>query len=85
VSAYPIFPVRKCPHRTVNDDVMFVARDCKAVSGGNFHGEPIAMAMEFLKVAVTELGNIAERRVFQLTETIGSRPRMVRSTRCPAS
>jgi histidine ammonia-lyase len=45
----------------------YVERKCKAVSGGNFHGEPIAMAMDFLKVAIAELGNIAERRIFQLT------------------
>src|SRR5699024_10866320 len=36
------------------------------ISGGNFHGQPIAFAMDFLKVAVAELANISERRVERL-------------------
>lgn len=44
------------------------SRTYKAVSGGNFHGEPIAMAMDFLGIAITELGNIAERRIFMLMD-----------------
>ncbi|MGM9862406.1 MAG: aromatic amino acid lyase, partial [Muribaculaceae bacterium] len=36
------------------------------VSAGNFHGEPIALPMDFLAVAVAELGNISERRTYQL-------------------
>lgn len=44
------------------------SRDYKTVSCGNFHGEPLAMAMDFLSIAMTELGNIAERRIFLLTE-----------------
>lgn len=35
----------------------------KVISGGNFHGEPIAFAMDFLGIAMSELGNICERRV----------------------
>ena len=42
-------------------------RSYKTMSGGNFHGEPIAMAMDFLSIALTELGSIAERRMFMLT------------------
>lgn len=36
------------------------------VSAGNFHGEPIALPMDFLAVAIAELGNISERRTYQL-------------------
>ncbi|MGP4059105.1 histidine ammonia-lyase [Halobacillus sp. H74] len=36
------------------------------VSGGNFHGQPIALAMDFLKIAMSELANISERRVERL-------------------
>ena len=36
------------------------------VSAGNFHGEPIAVPMDFLAVAVSELGSISERRIFRL-------------------
>ena len=36
-------------------------------SGGNFHGQPMALAMDFLKIAVAEMGNISERRIEKLT------------------
>lgn len=36
------------------------------ISGGNFHGQPIALAMDFMKIAVAELANISERRVERL-------------------
>jgi histidine ammonia-lyase len=42
-------------------------RDYKTMSGGNFHGEPIAMAMDFLGIALTDLGNLSDRRMFTLT------------------
>ncbi len=35
-------------------------------SAGNFHGQPIALAMDFLAIALAELGNISERRTYQL-------------------
>ncbi len=38
------------------------------LSGGNFHGEPLAIAMDYLAFAVAELGNISERRVMRLTD-----------------
>ena len=34
--------------------------------GGNFHGQPIALAMDFLSIAISELGNISERRIERL-------------------
>jgi len=40
----------------------------KVVSGGNFHGEPVALAMDFMKIAVAEIGSISERRLAQLTD-----------------
>ncbi len=36
------------------------------VSGGNFHGQPLAIALDYLCIALAELGNISERRTFQL-------------------
>ncbi len=36
------------------------------LSGGNFHGQPLALALDFLAIAVAELGNISERRTYQL-------------------
>ncbi len=39
-----------------------------ALSGGNFHGEPLAIAYDHLALAMTELGNISERRLNRLTD-----------------
>lgn len=36
------------------------------LSGGNFHGQPLAMALDYLAIAVSELGSISERRTYQL-------------------
>lgn len=36
------------------------------ISAGNFHGQPIALPMDFLAIAVSELGNISERRIYKL-------------------
>lgn len=37
-----------------------------AISGGNFHGQPLALTLDFLCIALAELGSIAERRIFWL-------------------
>jgi histidine ammonia-lyase len=39
-----------------------------ALSGGNFHGEPIGLGMDYLAIAITELAAISERRIFRLTD-----------------
>lgn len=44
---------------------VFVDAD-KVISGGNFHGQPIAIPMDYLAIALHELGNISERRTYQL-------------------
>jgi histidine ammonia-lyase len=38
------------------------------ISGGNFHGEPLALAFDYLTIALAELGNISERRIMRLTD-----------------
>ena len=38
------------------------------LSGGNFHGEPVAIAMDYLAMTLVELGNISERRITRLTD-----------------
>lgn len=40
----------------------------EAVSGGNFHGEPIGVALDFLGIALSEIASISERRIFRLTD-----------------
>jgi histidine ammonia-lyase len=43
-------------------------RDYKSISGGNFHGEPIALAMDFLGIALVDLASMSERRMFMLND-----------------
>ncbi len=38
------------------------------LSGGNFHGQPIALAMDFLTIALSEIGNVSERRINRLVD-----------------
>jgi histidine ammonia-lyase len=41
--------------------------DDEVVSGGNFHGQPLGLAADYLKLPLAEIGALAERRVFRLT------------------
>lgn len=43
-------------------------RNYKAISGGNFHGAPLAYAMDFLSIVMTDLGSLSERRTFRLMD-----------------
>jgi histidine ammonia-lyase len=52
---------------------IFVAED-KIISGGNFHGQPLALALDFLAIALSELANISERRTFQLVSGLRGLP-----------
>jgi len=49
------------------DNPLVFAADDAILSGGNFHGQPIALAADFLGIALAELGAIAERRIEKLT------------------
>ena len=44
------------------------------ISGGNFHGQPLALALDFLGIALAELGNISERRTYQLISGLRGLP-----------
>src|SRR5690606_27214411 len=44
------------------------------ISGGNFHGQPLALALDFLGIAMAELGNISERRTYQLISGLRGLP-----------
>ncbi len=52
------------------DNPLLFAKDDEILSGGNFHGEPLAFAMDMLAIAAAELGSISERRVAVLTTPI---------------
>ncbi len=62
--------VRETIEREINaatDNPLLFDPD-SALSGGNFHGEPVGLAMDYLAIAVAELAAIAERRIYRLTD-----------------
>ncbi len=50
----------------VTDNPTIFPDDDLIISAGNFHGQPLAMGLDFLSVALAELGNISERRIYRL-------------------
>ena len=51
---------------SVTDNPTVFPEEDKIISAGNFHGQPLALALDFLSLAMSELGNISERRIYQL-------------------
>lgn len=51
---------------SVTDNPIIFPEEDKIVSGGNFHGEPLAFGLDFLAIGMSELANISERRTYQL-------------------
>ncbi len=51
---------------SVTDNPNIFPEDDLIVSGGNFHGQPLALTLDFLAIAMSELANISERRTYQL-------------------
>ncbi len=60
---------------SVTDNPIIYADDDEAISGGNFHGQPMALAFDFLGIALAELADISERRIERLVNpSIGGFP-----------
>jgi histidine ammonia-lyase len=53
---------------SVSDNPVILPDDGEVVSGGNFHGQPVAMALDALAAAVVPLASISERRLFRLLD-----------------
>jgi histidine ammonia-lyase len=51
---------------SVTDNPNIFPEDDLIVSGGNFHGQPLALSLDYLAIAMSEIGNISERRTYQL-------------------
>jgi histidine ammonia-lyase len=51
---------------SVTDNPNIFPEDDLILSGGNFHGQPLALTLDFLAIAISELANISERRTYQL-------------------
>lgn len=51
---------------SVTDNPIIFPDEDEIISGGNFHGQPLAIVMDFAAIAMAEIGNISERRIYQL-------------------
>lgn len=59
---------------SVTDNPNIFIEDDKIISGGNFHGQPLALALDYLSIAMAELANISERRIYQLVSGLRGLP-----------
>lgn len=65
---------------SVTDNPILFAEDDHApdaISGGNFHGEPLALVLDYLAIALTDLANIAERRIYLLLNGEDGLPKLL--------
>jgi histidine ammonia-lyase len=53
---------------SVSDNPLFLPEQGRVIHGGNFHGQPVAMALDRLKTAIVEIGVAAERRIARLLD-----------------
>ncbi len=66
--------VFKTEINSVTDNPNIFAEEDLIISGGNFHGQPLALTLDFLGMALAELGNISERRTYQLISGLRELP-----------
>ncbi|WP_348797072.1 histidine ammonia-lyase [Flavobacterium adhaerens] len=66
--------VFKTEINSVTDNPNIFIESDEIVSGGNFHGQPLALALDFMSIALAELGSISERRTFQLISGLRNLP-----------
>ncbi|MCG2420368.1 histidine ammonia-lyase [Aequorivita sp. F47161] len=59
---------------SVTDNPNIFVKEDVIISGGNFHGQPLALALDYLAIAMAELGNISERRTYQLVSGLRNLP-----------
>lgn len=63
---------------SATDNPLIFADDDNHVEGGNFHGQPVALVLDFLAIAIAELANISERRTERLVNhSLGGLPRFL--------
>ena len=66
--------VIKTEVNSVSDNPNIFIESDQIISGGNFHGQPLALALDFIAIALAELGSISERRTFQLISGLRNLP-----------
>jgi len=73
---YHLLELAEIEMNSVTDNPI-VLSETEAISGGNFHGQPLAMALDYCSIAASELGNIADRRCYLLLEGKYGLPRLL--------
>jgi histidine ammonia-lyase len=73
---YHVLELAEIEMNSVTDNPI-VLSETEAISGGNFHGQPLAMALDYCSIAASELGNIADRRCYLLLEGKYGLPRLL--------
>lgn len=66
--------VFKTEINSVTDNPNIFIESDQIISGGNFHGQPLALALDFMAIALAELGSISERRTYQLISGLRNLP-----------
>ncbi|QTL37436.1 MULTISPECIES: histidine ammonia-lyase [Pseudoalteromonas] len=61
---------------SVTDNPIVISSE-EAISGGSFHGQPLAMVLDYASIAAAELGNISDRRCYLLLEGLHGLPRLL--------
>ena len=64
---YHLLELAEIEMNSVTDNPIILSEN-EAISGGNFHGQPLAMALDYCSIAASELGNISDRRCYLLLE-----------------
>ena len=73
---YHLLELAEIEMNSVTDNPIILS-DSEAISGGNFHGQPLAMALDYCSIAASELGNISDRRCYLLLEGKYGLPRLL--------
>lgn len=60
----------------VTDNPIIIHREL-TISGGNFHGQPLALPLDYAALAASELGNISDRRIYLALEGLGGLPKLL--------
>ena len=73
---YHLAELAEIEMNSVTDNPIVISSE-EAISGGSFHGQPLAMVLDYASIAAAELGNISDRRCYLLLEGLHGLPRLL--------
>jgi len=73
---YHLLEMAELEMNSVTDNPIVISEE-EAISGGSFHGQPLAMVLDYASIAAAELGNISDRRCYLLLEGLHGLPRLL--------